>query len=286
MLEKSSEFIDTNYKRYLNKYQEKKEKEEAKKRKKEQEELDKEKALQNNKTATVREITEEEYQRKKNEERLKQQQDIQMEENVETPNIKIDDIKKTEKEKEEDKVEAGKIRPSFGNGSCTENYSWTQHDIKEISATIPIPKNIKGKDLLVKYDNKELLIQIKGQPQPIIKGEFYASIKTDSVVWTIDEIKNGKAIIFTFEKFDSMKWWDSFIKGEQPIDTAKISPEPSKISDIEDVEMRAQVEKMMFDTRQKAQGLPTSDQLGKHKMMEQFMKAHPEMDFSKCKFDN
>jgi hypothetical protein len=41
---------------------------------------------------------------------------------------------------------------------------------------------------------------------------------------------------------------------------------------------------MMFDMRQKQQGLPTSDELDKKRKMEEFMKAHPEMDFSQCKF--
>jgi hypothetical protein len=273
--ERSFEYVESNYRRYMKKFEEKKEKEEKKKKREAEEKL-----KEKEKTATVKEITQEEFERRKAAEELAQSQ---KQNNSDKMQVDYEVKSETKEEKEEDKIAEGKIKPGPGNGGILDKYSWTQHDIKEINISIPIPSNIRGKDLNFKHDAKEILVQIKGQ-EPLIKGEFFLPIKPDSLLWAIEEVKTGKVITITFEKGDTYKWWESVIKGEKAIDTSKINPEPSKISDIEDPEMKAQIEKMMFDTRQKQMGLPTSDELQKNKMLEQFMKSHPEMDFSKCKF--
>jgi hypothetical protein len=106
------------------------------------------------------------------------------------------------------------------------------------------------------------MVGIKGQPDRIIEGEFPKKIKTDDSLWSLESDGVKRTLQLNLSKANQMEWWDCVIVGDPKIDTQKIEPENSKLSDL-DGETRGVVEKMMFDQQQKQKGLPTSEELEK-----------------------
>ena len=178
---------------------------------------------------------------------------------------------------EEEKAADGKRVPNKGNGLDMDNYSWGQ-SLQEVTITIPVPAGTKSRLISCEMKRNHLKLGLKGQP-PIIDGELYQPIKVEDSFWSLED---QKAVSILLTKQNQMDWWKSLIKGDPEVDTQKVEPESSKLSDL-DGETRATVEKMMFDQRQKSMGLPTSDEIGKQDMLKKFMEQHPEMDFSRAK---
>jgi CS domain/N-terminal conserved domain of Nudc. len=181
--------------------------------------------------------------------------------------------------------------PPLGNGGTVPGrYTWTQ-TLSELSVSIPVPDGTRGKDVSVVLNKNHLkvglLSQIRSSPKGsgseswIVDSALTKAIVVDDSFWTIED---GNRIVLNLQKLNGMEWWDSVCKDDSAkIDVRAIQPENSSLSDL-DGETRKTVEKMMYDQRQKAMGLPTSEEQNKLDMLEKFKAQHPELDFSQAKF--
>ena len=194
---------------------------------------------------------------------------------------KTPDTKKAETGNDEKKNDGE--APPVGNGGTVEGkYVWTQI-LSELCVTVPLPDNTRGRDLNVTISKKHLKVGLK-QPNAagtkwLVDADLTKTVIMDDSFWTVED---GNRLVINLQKSNAMEWWDSVCVGDPKINIQKIQPESSSLSDL-DGETRKTVEKMMFDQRQKAMGLPTSEEQKKHDMLEKFKAQHPELDFSNAK---
>lgn len=192
---------------------------------------------------------------------------------------KKDDTDTQDDKKDDDEEEGEK---PVGNGGTVEGkYVWTQV-LSEVAVTVPLPDNTRGRDLNVTISKKHLKVGLKQQPTGtkwLVDDDLTKPIVMDDSFWTVED---GNRLVINLQKANDMEWWDSVCKTDPKINIRKIQPESSSLGDL-DGDTRKTVEKMMFDQRQKAMGLPTSDEQKKHDMLEKFKQQHPEMDFSNAK---
>lgn len=226
--------------------------------------------------ATITEITDEEAKKMELAElKVKQQAAKQL----------LKDTKPTEMEKvnDEDEEKSLKQKPNAGNGGQTADYVWHQ-TLEEISAYIPLPDHTKATMINVKIGINDFKFSMKDKPnEPVLDAKWCKKINAGESIWNIEKDGDKRTLAITLEKFEGKNWWNCLLIGDIEIDTQKVEPENSKLSDL-DGETRSTVEKMMFDQAQKAQGKPTSEESEKQDKLKSFMAAHPEMDFSKAKF--
>jgi hypothetical protein len=141
----------------------------------------------------------------------------------------------------------------------------------------------KANMLDVKIGIHDFKVAMKGKAEVLIEGKWCKKINSSESFWNIERDGSKSTLNITIEKFEGKNWWNCLLQGDIEIDTQKVEPENSKLSDL-DGETRSTVEKMMYDQAQKSKGMPTSEEQEKKNKLEAFMKAHPEMDFSKAKF--
>ncbi|KIP11380.1 hypothetical protein PHLGIDRAFT_124793 [Phlebiopsis gigantea 11061_1 CR5-6] len=186
-----------------------------------------------------------------------------------------DDYDSLSKEEREARDKADREREGAEQAALP--YSWKQQ-LADADIEIPVPKGTRAKQLDVIIQKKKLSVGLKGQ-EPIMSGELCKEIKVEDSTWTVED---QQIVLVHLEKLNQQQWWENILTHHPKIDTKKIVPENSRLSDL-DGETRGMVEKMMFDNQQKQLGKPTSDEMKKMEAIQKFQSAHPELDFSNAK---
>ncbi|OCH96085.1 nuclear movement protein nudC [Obba rivulosa] len=186
-----------------------------------------------------------------------------------------DDYDKLTKEEREARDTADREREAAEQAALP--YTWKQ-ELGEVDIVVPVPKGTRARDLGVVIQKKKLSVGLKGK-EPIMSGELCKDVKVEDSTWTVED---QEAVHIHLEKVNKQQWWENVLTHHPKIDTTKIQPENSKLSDL-DGETRGMVEKMMFDNQQRQMGKPTSDELKKMEALKKFQEAHPELDFSNAK---
>lgn len=266
LADKSKDIVNQALEKHLKEYVDDKAREAALKAKEQEEKRKREakaaeeaaKRKQGESTAQVEEVTDEEAERiiKEQEAKKKESDDAKMK--SESPKKEGEDDE--EEEGKDDKKEDKGMKPNSGNGGDLDKYRWIQ-TLEEVTVFVKLPDNITSKQLDIQMKASSLKIGVKGQT-PIVDGALHKKIKTGDSLWTLETDGPKRTLQLTLVKVDGMNWWNCIIEGDPKIDTQKVEPENSKLSDL-DSETRSTVEKMMFDQQQKQKGLPTSEEIQK-----------------------
>ena len=157
-------------------------------------------------------------------------------------------------------TEEGKQIP-VGNGGVTDRYYWTQ-TLHEVTIYVAVPPGTRAKDIQFQITSKSINLSLKGNAEPLINGTLGGTNKHHEAMWALED---REVIVLTLEKVVET-WWRCIVKGDAEIDTQKVDS-TRQVSDY-DAETQAQIRKIMFDQRQKAKGLPTSEEIQTNDILE------------------
>ena len=114
-----------------------------------------------------------------------------------------------------------------------------------MNAFVKLPPGTTAKMLNVTIKMGEFKVALK-TGDVICEGKWCKKVNASESFWNIERDGEKSTLNVQLEKADGKNWWNCLLLGDIEIDTQKVEPENSKLSDL-DAETRSTVEKMMFD---------------------------------------
>ncbi|WFC99495.1 helicase [Malassezia yamatoensis] len=163
--------------------------------------------------------------------------------------LSAEEYEKLSPEKQKEYDVAQKLREEDEQSKLP--YRWTQA-LDHVEVVVPVPEGTRGKQVQLSLQRTRMRLEVHGMTlvevgDMLIQGQLSKPIRPDECTWTIDD---GQVLNLHLEKANPNEWWAHVLTHDPPIDTTKIKPEDSKLSDL-DGETRVMVERMMIENRQK-----------------------------------
>lgn len=158
----------------------------------------------------------------------------------------------------------------IGNGGVTPSYWWTQ-TLYDTTVYIAVPEGTRARDLDVSIRACALRVALRSSSggggsehmSTIVDGALPERVRVDESYWNLE---SNRTIVIMLQKI-VQTWWRSVVEGDQEIDCTKVDS-TQKIDEY-DEETQGAIRKIMFDQKQKAMGLPTSDEMQANDILEQ-----------------
>eukprot|EP00826_Nyctotherus_ovalis_P005095 TRINITY_DN11141_c0_g1_i2.p1 TRINITY_DN11141_c0_g1~~TRINITY_DN11141_c0_g1_i2.p1 ORF type:complete len:338 (+),score=121.21 TRINITY_DN11141_c0_g1_i2:156-1169(+) len=158
-----------------------------------------------------------------------------------------------EQKSEPVKVEEKFKRISTYNGDVLDRYSWGQ-GVWDVTVQLGLPPGTKPKMLDVTMTQTNICIKLKGEPEPLLEGEFYDRIKVEDSFWSVED---DNYLMLNLEKAREVIW-ATVLKGDREIDTKNVD-NAKKLNEF-DLETQGHLQKVLYEQNRKLRGLPTTEE--------------------------
>jgi hypothetical protein len=185
----------------------------------------------------------------------------------------------------------------ISNGGVGPNYWWTQ-TLQEATVYMDLPSGATSRDVNMELTPSTVSLSVRGRPEPLLVGELGGTVRQGESLWEVEVClrvllcaalsvcrlpvtqlllllncdsalppspQDGRLLVITLDKALHV-WWRSVVKGHPEIDATQVDS-TMRVEEY-DEETQAAIRKIMFDQTQKAQGLPTSDELAAEALVE------------------